>query len=624
MLNKRRVGVWSMLQKFMLKHNGQVVTALAITLGLAWGTHLMAWFEISMTLLVIAAILGFVPVAIKAYQALRFGVIAIELLVTIAVIGAMVIGEYEEAAMVTFLFLFGSFLEKKTLERTRQSIKQLTNLAPKTAVRELANGSAEIVDIDQVAVNDLLIVKTGSQIPVDGIVSKGGAYVNEASITGEAMPVHKQIGDTVFMGSIVENGTLRITAKQVGEDTTFGKIIEMVETAQDSKSSVENFIDFFAKYYTPAVLVIALVVGLVSRNLGLAITMLVLACPGALVIGAPVSMVAAIGNGAKHGILIKGAETINTLAQVDTMLFDKTGTLTQGQPSVVNVKSYDFNLATQEKLVAIEKESNHPLAKAIVNDLKIASQVVIETTEVHMDQGIVSRIAGKTWLVGNQQLLIAHAVQLTEAVQADLLAFQKAGMSTVLFADDHVRAIFAITDKLRPNVTASLDNLKRQGIKQMIMLTGDSQKTGQMLASQLPLDCFEAELLPTAKAEIVKKLQKSGRKVAFIGDGINDSPALTLADIGIAMGSGTDVAIETSDVVLINADFANLKHAYGLAKKAQKNVVENIIIAVLTVIFLFIMLFFGYIHMASGMFVHEASILIVIVNAMRLTHFKIG
>lgn len=624
MLNKRRVGVWSMLQKFMLKHNGQVVTALAIMLGLAWGTHLMAWFEISTTLLVIAAIFGFVPVAIKAYQALRFGVIAIELLVTIAVIGAMVIGEYEEAAMVTFLFLFGSFLEKKTLERTRQSIKQLTNLAPKTAVRELANGSAEIVDIDQVAVNDLLIVKTGSQIPVDGIVSKGGAYVNEASITGEAMPVHKQIGDTVFMGSIVENGTLRITAKQVGEDTTFGKIIEMVETAQDSKSSVENFIDSFAKYYTPAILVIALVVGLVSRNLGLAITMLVLACPGALVIGAPVSMVAAIGNGAKHGILIKGAETINTLAQVDTMLFNKTGTLTQGQPSVVNVKSYDFNLATQEKLVAIEKESNHPLAKAIVNYLKIASQVVIETTEVRMGQGIVSRIAGETWLVGNQQLLAAHEVQLTEAMQADLLTFQKAGMSTVLFADDHVRAIFAITDKLRPNVTASLDSLKRQGIKQLVMLTGDSQKTGQMLASQLPLDRFEADLLPTAKAEIVKRLQKSGRKVAFIGDGINDSPALTLADIGIAMGSGTDVAIETSDVVLINADFASLKHAYGLAKKAQKNVVENIIIAVLTVIFLFIMLFFGYIHMASGMFVHEASILIVIVNAMRLTYFKVG
>ncbi|GAK29919.1 heavy metal-transporting ATPase [Weissella oryzae SG25] len=613
-----------MLQKFMLKHNGQVVTALAIMLGLAWGTHLMAWFEISTTLLVIAAIFGFVPVAIKAYQALRFGVIAIELLVTIAVIGAMVIGEYEEAAMVTFLFLFGSFLEKKTLERTRQSIKQLTNLAPKTAVRELANGSAEIVDIDQVAVNDLLIVKTGSQIPVDGIVSKGGAYVNEASITGEAMPVHKQIGDTVFMGSIVENGTLRITAKQVGEDTTFGKIIEMVETAQDSKSSVENFIDSFAKYYTPAILVIALVVGLVSRNLGLAITMLVLACPGALVIGAPVSMVAAIGNGAKHGILIKGAETINTLAQVDTMLFNKTGTLTQGQPSVVNVKSYDFNLATQEKLVAIEKESNHPLAKAIVNYLKIASQVVIETTEVRMGQGIVSRIAGETWLVGNQQLLAAHEVQLTEAMQADLLTFQKAGMSTVLFADDHVRAIFAITDKLRPNVTASLDSLKRQGIKQLVMLTGDSQKTGQMLASQLPLDRFEADLLPTAKAEIVKRLQKSGRKVAFIGDGINDSPALTLADIGIAMGSGTDVAIETSDVVLINADFASLKHAYGLAKKAQKNVVENIIIAVLTVIFLFIMLFFGYIHMASGMFVHEASILIVIVNAMRLTYFKVG
>ena len=280
------------------------------------------------------------PIAIQAYQALKVKVVSIDVLVTIAVTGAFLIKNFEESAIVTFLFLFGAFLEQRTLNKTRSAIKELTEMAPESALKQMENGEFEEVEIDEVDVGDILLVKTGAKVPVDGTVLTGEGHINEASITGESVPVSKKKDAQVYAGTILENGTIQIVADRVGEDTTFGKIIELVEEAQDSKSETERFIDRFSKYYTPAVLVLGIIVWLVSRDIELAITILVLGCPGALVIGVPVSNVAGIGNGARNGVLLKASEVINDFSKVDTVVFDKTGTLTIGNPKVADIEFY--------------------------------------------------------------------------------------------------------------------------------------------------------------------------------------------------------------------------------------------------------------------------------------------
>src|SRR5699024_2590900 len=290
--------------------------------------------------LILASFIGITPIAIQAYQALKVRVVSIDVLVTIAVIGALFIKNYEESAIVTFLFLFGAYLEQRTLQKTRAAIQALTALAPETAWKQTENGEFEEVDIFEVDEGDVLLVKTGASIPVDGTVISGDGYVNEASITGESVPVQKNIGTLVFAGTLLENGTLQIQADRVGEETTFGKIIELVEEAQDSKSAAEKFIDRFSTYYTPAVLVLGIMIWLFTQNIELAITALVLGCPGALVIGVPVSNVSGIGNGARHGVLLKGSEVIHDFSKVDTIIFDKTGTLTVGNPEVAAIKTY--------------------------------------------------------------------------------------------------------------------------------------------------------------------------------------------------------------------------------------------------------------------------------------------
>lgn len=317
------------MQKLILGRKNHITIVSAILIIIAYVSKLGFQNEsIAIWSLITASVLGVIPIAIQAYQALRVKVVSIDVLVTIAVIGAFLIRNYEELAIVTFLFLFGAYLEQRTLNKTRSAIKELTEMAPEVALKQLKKDEFEEVAIEEVDIGDILLVKTGAKIPVDGTVLTGEGHVNEASITGEAVPVSKKKDSVVYAGTILENGTLQITADRVGEDTTFGKIIELVEEAQDSKSEAERFIDRFSKYYTPAVLVLSFIVWLISRDIQLAITILVLGCPGALVIGVPVSNVAGIGNGARHGILLKGSEVINDFSKLDTMVFDKTGTLT--------------------------------------------------------------------------------------------------------------------------------------------------------------------------------------------------------------------------------------------------------------------------------------------------------
>src|SRR5690554_822562 len=403
-------------------------------------------------LLIIASVIGVVPIAIQAYQALKVKVISIDVLVTIAVIGAFIIGEYAESAIVTFLFLFGSYLELRTLSKTRSSIKELVDMAPQTALKLIKEEFVEVL-IDDVLEQDILLVRTGDKVPVDGEVIKGEGFINEASITGESMPLEKTIGSFVYAGTIVENGTIEIKAIKVGEDTTFGKIIELVEEAQDSKSEAERFIDKFSKYYTPLVLLIGLVVGLITRDISVAVTILVLGCPGALVIGVPVSNVAGIGNGAKNGVLLKGSEVINDFSKIDVMVFDKTGTLTTGNMEVSSAQYYSKQSKDYlDYLVAVEKESDHPLAKAVIKYAKVTKNYKVTNTNVIKGEGIIATVNNNKVVVGNLKLIERENIPVTEKALNDIKTFEKEGNSIILTAvNDKLEIALGIKDQIREN-----------------------------------------------------------------------------------------------------------------------------------------------------------------------------
>ena len=615
------------MQKFILGRKNHITIVSAILIIIAFVSKLGFENEqIAIWALVIASILGASPIAIQAYQALKVKVISIDVLVTIAVIGAFIVRNYEESAIVTFLFLFGAYLEQRTLNKTRSAIKELTQMAPESALKQVENGEFEEVEIDEVDVGDILLVKTGAKIPVDGTVLTGEGHINEASITGEAVPVSKKKDSGVYAGTILENGTIQITADRVGEDTTFGKIIELVEEAQDSKSEAERFIDRFSKYYTPAVLVLSFIVWIFSRDIELAITILVLGCPGALVIGVPVSNVAGIGNGARHGVLLKGSEVISDFSRLDTTVFDKTGTLTIGNPKVADKEIYADNVyEVLGYLASVEKESDHPLAKAVVEYIGDIKLYTVEKTDVVKGGGIVAHVEGHKVAVGNVALMEQENILLSEKARADIARFEKNGNSLVLTSvDGELKALMGIRDQIRPGVKDDLKKLKKLGVKNLVVLSGDNQGTVDLVARELGLTEAHGHMLPEDKATYIKELQEKGQIVAFVGDGVNDSPSLALAQIGIAMGNGTDVAIETSDVVLMNSDFSRLPHALGLTKATANNMLQNIIIAVGVVLVLLASVFFSdWMNMSIGMLVHEASILVVILNGMRLLRYKL-
>jgi Cd2+/Zn2+-exporting ATPase len=500
-------------------------------------------------------------------------------------------------------------------------------MAPESALKQMENGEFEEVDVDEVDVGDILLVKTGAKIPVDGTVLSGEGSINEASITGESLPVSKEKGSNVYAGTILDNGTIQIVADRVGEDTTFGKIIELVEEAQDSKSNAERFIDRFSKYYTPAVLVLGIIVWLFSRNLELAITILVLGCPGALVIGVPVSNVAGIGNGARHGVLLKGSEVIGDFSRLDTMVFDKTGTLTVGNPSVAEKEYYGDNIdEALGYLASVERESDHPLAKAVLEEIGETSFSPVKNTEVVKGGGITANVNGHRIAVGNAALMKREGIQLSEKAKTDMYRFEKNGNSLVMTSvDGELKILMGVRDRIRPGVKEDLLRLKRLGVKNLVMLSGDNQGTVDVVSRELGLTEAHGNMLPEDKSAYIKKLiDERGQIVAFVGDGVNDSPSIALADIGIAMGSGTDVAIETSDVVLMNSDFSRLPVALGLAKAIVRNMKQNIFIAIGVVLFLLASVFFSeWMNMSIGMLVHESSILVVILNGMRLLRYKL-
>mgnify|MGYP003898069243 CR=1 FL=1 len=615
------------MQRFLLRSRNQIAFGSGALIALAFLSKWLVGSDVLFQVLLIAAsLIGAAPIAVQAYQALRVRVVSIDVLVTIAVAGAFVIKNFEESAIVTFLFLFGGYLEQRTLAKTRSAINELTELAPESALKRLESGEFVEVAVEEVDVGDILLVRTGARVPVDGTVISGEGSVNEASITGESAPALKERGSQVYAGTILENGTIQIVADRVGEDTTFSRIIELVEEAQDSKSEAERFIDRFSKYYTPAVLALGVLVGLAARDLELAITILVLGCPGALVIGVPVSNVAGIGNGARHGVLLKGSEVIRDFSRVDTMVFDKTGTLTLGRPVVVETLHYgNGTKPALAYLASVERESGHPLAKAVLEAVGETTFYPVSETEVVKGAGVVAVVNGSRVAVGNAALLEREHVELSAEARREMARLEGAGLSLVLTAvDGELKLLMGVGDLARPGVKETLQRLRSLGVKHLVVLSGDNQGAVDAVSRELGLTEAHGHMLPQDKAEYVKRLVEQGRIVAFVGDGVNDSPSLALAQVGIAMGGGTDVAIETSDVVLMSSDLNRLPHALGLAKATARNMKQNILIAVGVVLVLLASLIFSdWVNMSVGMLVHEGSILAVILNGMRLLRYRL-
>ncbi|WP_297377877.1 heavy metal translocating P-type ATPase [uncultured Helcococcus sp.] len=605
---------------FKNKNKIMVLSAILIFAGLV-SSYIFDNAYLKDTFFLIASIIALLPILMQAIGSIKIKVISIDVLVSIAVIAALIIKNYEESGIVTFLFIFGSYLEQKTLNNTRSAIKSLIEMSPKTAIRINSDGDHEEVDIDDLNIDDDILVKTGSQVPVDGSVSSGVGYMNEASITGESMLIKKEKGDEVFSGSILENGTVRIVAEKIGEDTTFGKIIELLEEAQDSKSATEKFINSFSKYYTPLVLLLAFLVYIFTKDIELAITILVLGCPGALVIGVPVSNVAGIGNGAKNVILFKTSEVIKDFSKIDTVIFDKTGTITKGHPEVIDHIFYtDEKSENISMLLSVERESDHPLAKAIIEKYENHSYYETDGTEVVEGKGIIAKVLDKKVIVGNLSLIEKENIELSDKQKNDIDKYLNQAYSIILMAyDDKLQSLILIRDKIKEEAKDTIEDLKKEGIKDLIMLSGDNQKTVDIVCDEIGLTKGYGGFLPQDKSKYVKKLIDNGHTVAFIGDGINDSPSLSLANVGISMGNGTDIAIETSDIVLMNSDIRKIQYAHKLSKKIHANMIQNIFIAVFVVFFLlYSLLFNNWLNMSLGMLIHEASIFLVILNGMRL------
>ena len=571
-----------------------------------------------------AAVVAGLPIAASAIRALLARVVSIVLLVTVAAVGAMIVGDFWEAAAVCFLFAIGGALENATLSKTRSALAELVAVAPDTAV-VLRDGQQVEVSAASVEPGATVLVKNGAKVPVDGLVVGGMGAVNEASITGESMPAEKTTGDRVFAGTISTGGFLQVQATGVGADTTLARIIHRVEEAQDAKAKTQKFMDRFARWYTPGIMLLAFVVGLVTRNTHLALTLLVIGCPGALVISIPVSIVAGIGRGARDGILIKGGEFLETSARISAVALDKTGTLTEGRPKLTDVVVLvDGMDANQVLAIAARAEagSEHPLARPIM-DAAAARNLDVQglptNTEPVPGKGIIATLDGQRVIVGNPALLDVEGIDSTTAtVIVDQLA--AAGRTAMIVAfDGTVIGVVAVADRIREDAAEMVRQLHANGVAKVVMLTGDNQRVAEAVAAQVGVDEVYAGLLPEDKLAVVAELQAQGHVVAMVGDGVNDAPALATANIGVAMGAaGTGVAIETADIALMKDDLLKLPQAVRLARRTVNNMRQNIGIALVVVATLLAGVLFGGVTMAIGMLVHEASVLVVILNAMRL------
>jgi Zn2+/Cd2+-exporting ATPase len=601
-----------------------MISGALIAIALVAG-RLLDWAAVGDAAMISAAVVAGTPIVRQAARALVTKVVGIDLLVSVAAIGAIVIGEHWEAAAVTFLFAIGHALETATLNRTRAALTELVAVAPDVAV-VLRDGQQIEIPAATVATGETVLVKDGAKVPVDGVVRAGIGVLDEASITGESIPVEKGGGDQVFAGTVARGGFLQVEATGIGADTTLARIIHRVEEAQDAKARTQRFMDRFSAWYTPGIMGLSLFVGLATGDVVLALTLLVIGCPGALVISIPVSIVAGIGRAAKDGILIKGGEFLETSARITAVALDKTGTLTTGRPDLTDVVVLDPGADRASVLswaARAEAGSQHPLARPIL-ETAAAEGLPVSGLPDHTDplpgKGIAADVDGHRVLVGNLALLGHHGV--ADAVGADDAAAQlaAAGRTPMIVAvDDHVLGVVAVADQVRDDAARMVAGLHEAGVQQVVMLTGDVPLVAGSIGHAIGIDEVQAGLLPEDKLEAVTAMQREGRTVAMVGDGVNDAPALASADIGVAMGAaGSAVAVETADIALMSDNLQKLPEAISLARRTVNNLRQNITIALITVGLLLVGVLLGGVTMAVGMLVHEASVLIVIANAMRL------
>ncbi|MCB0016208.1 MAG: cation-translocating P-type ATPase [Anaerolineales bacterium] len=618
----------------------QLLTALSgllIILALTAKTllNLTVWHH---GLMSAAALVAGSDIAERAWHSLRQRHVSIELLVAIAAVGALIIGEYWEAAAVTFLFLFGAYLEARTLGRTRQVLQGLLDMAPTTAIVLRADRQVEVLP-HEVGLGEIVLVKPGAKIPIDGLVVDGRSAVDESAITGEPIPEEKVPGTTVFAGTVNQAGLLKVEATGIGIDTTLARIIRRVEEAQEEKAPTQRFIERFARWYTPFIIGLSGVAFLVTRDLELALTLLVIGCPGALVISTPVSVVAGIGRAAKRGILIKGGEYLENAGKITALALDKTGTLTEGRPAVTDVialqpepayagvagqvpEAASAGRAEVLRWAAIaESGSEHPLAQAIATAMGMEAFIPeADQFETFTGRGVRAIYEGHEIGVGTNELMVEMGIDVSAAAHSHLNMLRTEGKTAVLVAVDKlVIGVLGIADRLRPNAPEMLRRLRAAGLQEIVMLTGDDARTAGAIAAETGLTRVHADLLPEDKLRVIRQLQNEGHVVAMVGDGINDAPALAAADIGLAMGAaGTDVAIETADIALMTDDLLKIPEAIRLSKATLNNIRQNVVIALATVTLLLAGVLLGQVHMAGGMLIHEASVMIVILNGMRL------
>jgi Cd2+/Zn2+-exporting ATPase len=553
-----------------------------------------------------------------------------DFLATIAIVASIFSGEYFPATIVALMLIGGEMLEDYAQHKSSKAIQQLVEEQPQVAT-VLREGKEVQVEPHMVKIGETVIVKPGAKIPIDGIIQKGHAYINQASITGESLSAEKNVGDSVYSGTLVQQGALYISATAVGNESTYGKIISLVKEAKEKKAPIERTADKYAKYFTPAILLIGLTVFALTHDLLRMAAVFVIACPCALILSTPAAIVASIGNAAKQGILIRNGETIEKASKIDTLIVDKTGTITKGKLAVVDIQSFSPYTSDQILQFAAETEkcSEHPFAKAITEaalqkGLPISSDN-LDNFEHHPGLGVCitsNSDDGITILTGNIRLMQKYNVQITSQAQEYL---SKQAKYTVIFVANQQTLLGAISlsDKPRENAKSAIAQVKANGVKQVIMLTGDNPTVTNDIASLCAIDEAIAELMPVDKASKISALKNQGLTVAMIGDGINDAPALAHADIGIAMGlSGTEVAIETADIVLVSDDLSKIAQILKIGKTTMSIIKQNIAFAIAVNIIGIALSSQGLITPLLASIIHESNALIVMANSLRLLKIK--
>jgi len=630
-----------------------------VTLATGWLGGQFGWItaDVQFVLYVIAYLSGGFFGTIEGLKALFNLELNVDFLMVLAAIGAASIGEWAEGATLLFLFSLSNTLQGYAMNRSRKAIRALMDLRPPEALVRRPDGLEEFVPVEHLALDDLVIVKPGERIPIDGKIVAGHSTVDQAAITGESMPVEKNIGDEVFAATVNGNGAIEVNVTRLAKDTTLAKVIQMVEQAQTRKAPTQRFLDEFEPKYALGVVVLTLLmIAIPYYILGQAfdivfyraMTLLVVASPCALVISTPASILAAIANAARNGILFKGGAYLEQTASLDAIAFDKTGTLTTGQPVVTDVvpasdvlgeawfepsffeklqpKGVDTPVpVSREDLLCVaasaERHSEHPLGAAIVRAAETCglSLQKVDGLQAITGQGIVARFNGDEVRVGNRRL-IEDVEQVWPAPLMGKARRMEAEGKTVVYVsrDNHPLGLLALADVVRPEVPAALAALKEAGIKRMVMLTGDSRRVAEAVAKQLGIVEVYAELLPDQKVEIVRKINEQGN-VAMVGDGVNDAPAMAVSNLGIAMGgAGTDVALETADVVLMADDMGNLSYVINLARRARQVVWQNIAFSLGVIVLLILSVYILNLPLPLGVVGHEGSTLIVVANGLRL------